>query len=79
MDIIGTPWGRPDDNIGIGYAFLDGGNGDLSAAHVAEVYYRFAVTEHLGLTADAQYLNDNIKADTGPSGFILGLRATATF
>lgn len=79
INIVGSPWGRPDDNIGIGYAFLDGGNGELAAAHAAEVYYRLAIAEHFGLTADAQYLNDNLKGDTGPSGFILGLRATATF
>lgn len=79
LSIAGTPWGRPDDTIGYGYGFLDGGNQALRFTHVAEVYYRFAINEHFAVSADAQYMADILRSEEGPRGFILGLRATAEF
>ena len=79
IDINGGPWHRPDDNIGLGYAYLDGGNMDIDRSQVAEGYYRFAINRHLALSADVQYMKDDIQNQDGPEGFICGLRFTAEF
>ena len=79
IDIKGKAWERYDDNIGLGYAYLDGGNLEIEKSHVAEAYYRWQLTEVLGLTADVQYMQDDYKTGGGPHGWIFGLRATAEF
>lgn len=83
LDFRGSGWGREEDNIGIGYAYLDGGNLDVDRSHVAEVYYRAVLNEYVALTADVQYMKDDlIEADPrqeDPDGWIFGLRLTAEF
>ena len=79
IDISGKLWGRADDNIGMGYAYLDGGNQGLDKSHVLEVYYRFLLNEYCALTADMQYVKDDIKAGKNPEGFISGLRLVVKF
>ncbi len=79
IDIGGSPWKRADDNIGLAYAYIDGGNLDISHSQVAEVYYRFVINDHLALSADIQYLQDSLRNQADPAGFIYGLRFTAEF
>ena len=79
IDIKGSAWGRNGDNIGVGYAYLYGGSLDIENSQVAEAYYRWQMGEVFALTADIQYQQDKYKTDTGPSGVILGFRATAEF
>jgi porin len=79
INVRGGAWGRSDDEIGLAYGFLDGGNQDLRGSQVAEVYYRLALSEHFALTADAQYLRETVKSADDPHGFVLGLRATFEF
>ena len=79
LDIKGSSWNRPADNIGLGFAYLDGGNLNIDSSHIAEVYYRWQLGEVLGLTADMQYMRDDYKTGSGPKGWILGLRAVAEF
>ncbi len=79
INILGAAWGRPEDNIGLAYGYYNGGNLDINATHVAEIYYRWVVNKYFSVTADAQYMKDNIRGEEGPSGFILGLRGTAQF
>ena len=79
INIRGGAWGRKNDHIGLAYAHLRGGNQGLRATHVAEAYYRLVAFEHFALTADAQYMFDDLRAGGGPRGFILGLRATVEF
>ena len=79
IDIKGTAWGRNNDNIGLGYAYLEGGNLEIDKSHVAEAYYRWQLGEVFGLTADLQYQQDDYKTGIGPRGWTLGLRATAEF
>ena len=79
VDIKGKHWARPADNIGIGMAYLDGGNQNIAETSLAEVYYRWQLNDVFGLTADLQYQNDSYKTGEDPSGFIYGLRATAEF
>jgi hypothetical protein len=79
IDIRGSPWGRADDNIGLGYAYLDGGNLDINRSQVAEGYYRFVINPHLAVSADIQYMKDDLQHQEDPEGFIYGLRLTAEF
>jgi hypothetical protein len=79
INITGKLWGRETDNIGVGYAYLTGGNPDMDHSQVAEGYARFQLTEVFALTADVQYQKDNYKEGNSPDGFIYGVRLTAEF
>ncbi|MGD9039102.1 MAG: carbohydrate porin [Desulfobacteraceae bacterium] len=79
IDIKGKLWGREEDNVGIGYAFLGGGNQDVDETHVAEVYVRFVLHRYFALTLDVQYMRDGLKSGEGPKGFIYGIRMAAHF
>ncbi len=83
LNVVGNAWGRESDNIGIGYAYLEGGNLDISGSHVFEAYYRVGLNDHVGLTADVQYMSDDrTEVDPlqeNPEGWILGMRLTAEF
>jgi porin len=79
IDLGGALWGRPADNVGVGYAFLEGGSTFVRHSHVTEAYYRLAVNDDLALTADVQHLHDNLEDQPSPSGFAFGLRATFEF
>lgn len=81
IDISGKLWGREQDNIGIGYARLSGGNQDLDRTQVVEGYVRFGLNEVFALTLDVQYLDDGYKENAGEDvdGWITGIRLTAEF
>jgi len=82
LNIAGNGWGRDDDNIGVGYAYLQGGNTGLDRSQVAEAYYRFRLNDTFAVTADVQYISDRyepIPQTLNPKGWIFGLRATAAF
>lgn len=79
IDIKGKLWGREEDNIGIGYAFLGGGNQDIDKTQVAEAYVRFVLHQYFALTLDVQYMRDELKSGEGPKGFIYGIRMAAHF
>jgi porin len=79
INISGQLWGREDDNFGIGYAYINGGNTDLDSSQVAEAYVRFALDEYVALTLDVQYLQDKYDDADDPNGFIYGLRLACEF
>lgn len=79
IDIKGRPWGREDDNIGLGFAYLDGGSLDIDKSMVTEAYYRLQLGGGLGLTADIQHQDDDLKSDQGPSGWTFSMRAVVEF
>jgi porin len=79
IDISGGPWNRAEDNIGLGYAYLNGGNLAIRQSQVAEAYYRFVINDYLALSADIQYMKDDLRNQENPAGFIYGLRLTAEF
>ena len=79
IDISGKLWGREEDNIGIGYAYLDGGNAGIDSSQVAEAYARFVLNDYFALTLDLQYMKDEIDYGDDPEGFIGGLRMIAEF
>jgi porin len=82
LDIRGGLWGRDADNIGLGYAYFDGGNTGLERVQVAEAYYRLALNAWLALTADLQYQDnryDDDEAGTDVDALTWGLRAVVEF
>jgi Carbohydrate-selective porin, OprB family len=83
LNFNGSGWGREADNIGLGYAYLEGGNLGLDHTQVIEAYYRFGINDYLAFTADVQYMADD-RIEVGPiqedpQGWILGVRLTAQF
>jgi Carbohydrate-selective porin, OprB family len=79
IDIKGSAWGRGDDNIGLGVAYIKGGSLDIDGTVLAEAYYRWHMNEVFALTADVQYQNDDYRTGPGPSGWTFSLRAVAEF
>lgn len=79
LNISGGIWGRERDNIGIGVAYLDGGNTDLNNSLVAEAYVRFVLNEMFAATADFQYLADDVSGAVNPEGWVGSIRLTAEF
>jgi porin len=79
INISGKLWAREHDNIGIGSAYLDGGNKNIDNSKVAEVYYRFVLNDIFAATLDVQYMRDKLNGSESLDGFIYGLRITAEF
>jgi porin len=79
LDIKGRRWGREKDNIGLAFAYLDGGNQDIKHTQVAEAYYRLVLHEQFALAADLQYMKDDKKSGKDPRGVIFSLRADVRF
>ena len=79
VNISGNLWGREQDNIGLGYGHLRGGNLDVDHTDAFEVYGRFALNDIFAITGDVQYMKDFMEVGESPSGWIFGLRATAEF
>jgi porin len=79
IDIKGQIWGRKQDNIGLAYALLDGGNLYLDKTQAFEAYIRFVLNAYFAATADLQYLKDEYKNADSPEGWIYGVRLTVSF
>jgi hypothetical protein len=83
VNISGSLWGREQDNIGLGYACLEGAEQteeSMKESHVAEAYLRFGLNDYLSLAFDLQYMRDNYTASDGDvDGWIAGMRLTAEF
>ncbi|MCG6862011.1 MAG: carbohydrate porin [Chromatiaceae bacterium] len=83
LNVSGKAWNRDEDNIGVGYARLKGGNGDVEKSQVFEVYYRAALNDFAAVTADVQYMDDDLidldPREEDPDGWIFGLRLTTEF
>jgi porin len=79
LDLRGDSWGRPQDNAGLGLGWLDGGNTGVESTFVAEAYVRFALTDAIAFSLDAQYMDDRVAMGPGLDGAILGARLTYEF
>jgi porin len=81
LNISGRVWNRQQDNIGLGYAYQDGGNLGADRTQVFETYARFGLTDLLAFTLDAQYMDDDYRWTDGESvdGWILGARLVVEF
>ncbi|MHC4910717.1 MAG: carbohydrate porin, partial [Planctomycetota bacterium] len=79
IDINGGLWGRIQDNVGIGYAYIGGSNLDVASSEVFETYVRFGLTESLALTLDAQHLRDAYRDREPIDGWVFGARCVFEF
>jgi hypothetical protein len=79
LNITGKWYGREDDNIGIGYAYLNGSN-DFDYSQVAEAYWRVVFNDYFAATVDVQYMQDKYDdSDDDIDGIIGGIRASVEF
>jgi porin len=81
FDIKGHLWNRQQDNMGIGFAHVNGGNLDIEHTLVTELYYRVVLNDILAMTLDVQFVSENYREPnaTTVDGFIPGLRLVAGF
>jgi len=80
VNINGKLWGREKDEIGLGYAYLDGADcGDIDNTNAVEAYAKFKISDFSDITFDIQYLDDNMKRGEDRDGFIYGIRVNAYF
>lgn len=79
LDVRGRGWGRPADNIGLGFAYLEGGNQALDHTQIAEAYYRFVFSRLVSVSADIQYMRDSLKQGANIDGYIYSIRAALEF
>jgi porin len=81
LNITGKWYGREEDNVGIGYAYINGDNdSDIDRTQVLEVYWRVAFNDYFCATADFQYVQDKYdNSDDDIDGIIGGIRMTAEF
>ena len=79
VNISGSIWGREQDNIGIGVAYLDDGETDVDNTIAAEAYVRFQLSEMFAATADFQYIEDEYNQGEDVDGWVGAIRITAEF
>jgi len=80
LNINGELWKRADDEIGFGYAALEGAKtGSIDRTHAFEGYIRIQMCRYFNVSLDAQYIEDEIKDDRDPSAFIIGSRMNISF
>lgn len=79
FDLQGRAWNQPGDNIGVGFAYLEGGNLDLKSTQLFEAYYRHALDYGFAVTADLQYMADRFDDADRVSGWIAGVRVAVEF
>jgi len=63
LNLKGPVWGRADDSLGVGYAWLDGGNSDIEKSQVLEMYVNFVLTPQVNVTLDLQRMTDSLRDD----------------
>lgn len=80
LNINGELWGREKDEIGLGYAYLNGTDkGDLDSTNAFETYAKFKISKFSDVSPDIQYIDDNLKRGENRKGFIYGVRVNAYF
>jgi porin len=80
VNINGKLWGRENDEIGLGYAYLTGADqADIDNTNAIEAYTKFKVSDFSDITLDIQYIDDNMKRGEERKGIIYGVRANAYF
>jgi len=80
LNINGKLWGRENDEIGLGYAYLTGADqADIDNTNAIEAYTKFKISDFSDITFDIQYIDDNMKRCDDRKGIIYGVRANAYF
>jgi len=81
LNVNGKAWGREGDEIGLGYAYLNGEDrSDRDYTHALEGYIKFKVTDYADLSLDIQYVDEELKHGLEDNdGMVYGIRYTASF
>jgi porin len=80
LNINGKLWGRENDEIGVGYAYLNATDkAEIDNTNAIESYAKFQISEFSDITFDVQYINDKMKVGEDKEGVIYGIRLNAYF
>jgi len=85
LNLNGSVWGRKDDEIGVGYAYLKSPskNPELSRSQVIESYVKFKLFSYKAIssdiTLDYQYIQDKTREEGSKAGHIYGVRFNLNF
>lgn len=80
VNVNGSFWGRENDEIGVGYAYLNGAcASDIDRTIAFETYAKFRISAFSDVTMDVQYVDDERKDDGDADGVIYGIRMNAYF
>jgi porin len=81
LNINGSAWGREKDEIGIGYARLNGAeDSGIDQTTAVEGYVKLQLSAYSDLTFDIQHVEDDLEGeDADPSALIYGVRLNAYF
>ncbi|MDI1471849.1 Carbohydrate-selective porin [Thermodesulfovibrio sp. N1] len=85
FNLNGSIWGRKDDEIGIGYAYLKSPpkNEELLRSRVFESYLKFKLFSYKAIssdiTLDYQYIQDKTREEGTKAGNIYGIRFSLNF
>lgn len=72
----GVQWSRPNDKIGLAYAYLKGGNQDLQASRVLELYYSIFINRFANISFDIQHHHDKHIQQKNPHAWVFSTRTT---
>jgi porin len=80
ININGSLWMRENDEIGVGYAYLNGAcSSDIDYSIAFESYAIFKMSAFSDVTLDVQYMKDNMNSSDDRDGFVYGMRMNAYF
>ncbi len=80
LNINGKLWGRENDEIGVGYAYLNGADkAEIDNTNAIEAYAKFKISDFSDITVDVQYIKDDMKLGQDNDGVIYGVRLNAYF
>jgi Carbohydrate-selective porin, OprB family len=80
ININGKLWGREDDEIGMGYAYLTGANkSNIDHTNAFETYVRLRISKFSDVSPDIQYIDDILNHGDNRKGVIYGVRVNAYF
>jgi hypothetical protein len=82
LNINGSVWNSPQDELGMGYAYLKGVGdqpGDVDYTQVAELYVRFNLNGFSDMSIDLQYVKDRLRNAANPQVWVFGERFNVYF
>jgi hypothetical protein len=80
ININGKLWGRENDEMGMGYAYLIGADkSNIDHTNAFETYVRFQISKFSDISPDIQYIDDVLRRGDNRKGVIYGVRVNAYF
>jgi len=86
LNLNGSVWGRKNDELGVGYAYLKSpskAEAELKRSHVFESYVKFMLFSYKAvssdITFDYQYIQDRVHEEGTKAGHIYGVRFNVNF